>query len=145
MCCANHEEPAVMLLFDENLATRLIAEFADLYQDCIPVGDRGLASGSDGAIWQHVPRPLARHAARSRPTAAEPSDHSLAASINSERNQTCAGSLVARRCHAIDTGTERSSASGMISIAAMAAICRAVRRGTVATKSDKASTAGSAR
>ena len=47
----------------------------------------------------------------------------LAASISSERNQDCAGSLVARRCQAIETCTERSIASGMISISAMAAIC----------------------
>jgi hypothetical protein len=50
-------------------------------------------------------------------------DQSLAASISSERNQDCAGSLVARRCQAIETGTERSIASGMISISAIAAIC----------------------
>lgn len=43
-----------MLLFDENLAAALVAELADLYPDCIHVGDRGLAGGSDRAIWQYA-------------------------------------------------------------------------------------------
>ena len=43
-----------MLLFDENLASRLVAELADLYPGCIHVGDRDLASSSDRAIWQHA-------------------------------------------------------------------------------------------
>ena len=42
-----------MLLFDENLAERLVSELADLYPDCIHVRDRGLAGGSDRAIWRH--------------------------------------------------------------------------------------------
>ena len=43
-----------MLLFDENLAARLVADLAGLYPGCIHVGDRGLAGGSDRAIWQHA-------------------------------------------------------------------------------------------
>jgi len=43
-----------MLLFDENLAGRLVADLADLYPGCAHVGDRGLAGGSDHAIWQHA-------------------------------------------------------------------------------------------
>jgi len=43
-----------MLLFDENLAERLVSELADLYRDCIHVRDSGLAGGSDRAIWQHA-------------------------------------------------------------------------------------------
>ena len=39
-----------MLLFDENLAARLVAELADLYPGSVHVGDQGLASGSDRAI-----------------------------------------------------------------------------------------------
>jgi predicted nuclease of predicted toxin-antitoxin system len=43
-----------MLLFDENLAARLVSELADLYPDSIHVRDRGLAAGSDHAIWQYA-------------------------------------------------------------------------------------------
>src|SRR6266568_1988383 len=43
-----------MLLFDENLAARLAAELAHLYPDCAHVSNRGLAGGSDRAIWQHA-------------------------------------------------------------------------------------------
>jgi predicted nuclease of predicted toxin-antitoxin system len=43
-----------MLLFDENLATQLVADLADLYPGRIHVGHRGLAGGSDRAIWQHA-------------------------------------------------------------------------------------------
>ena len=43
-----------MLLFDENLATRLVAALADLYAGCAPVGERSLAGGSDQAIWRHA-------------------------------------------------------------------------------------------
>ncbi|HEX4185915.1 MAG TPA: DUF5615 family PIN-like protein [Stellaceae bacterium] len=43
-----------MLLFDENLAARLVAELAILYPGCTHVGDQGLAGGSDRAIWQHA-------------------------------------------------------------------------------------------
>jgi len=47
---------------------------------------------------------------------------SLAASISSSRNHASGGSLVARRCQAIDTVAERSIGSGMIST--VAEICR---------------------
>lgn len=43
-----------MLLFDENLAARLVAELADLYPDGAHVGNHGLAGGSDHAIWQYA-------------------------------------------------------------------------------------------
>ena len=43
-----------MLLFDENLAARLVADFAVLYPGCTHVADQGLASGTDRAIWQHA-------------------------------------------------------------------------------------------
>ena len=43
-----------MLLFDENLAGRLVADLANLYPGCIHVRDQGLAGGSDRAIWQHA-------------------------------------------------------------------------------------------
>ena len=42
-----------MLLFDENLAARLVAELADLYPGCAHVGDWDLTGGSDSAIWQY--------------------------------------------------------------------------------------------
>jgi predicted nuclease of predicted toxin-antitoxin system len=43
-----------MLLFDENLAARLVAEIADLYSDCTHVGALGLAGSSDRTIWEHA-------------------------------------------------------------------------------------------
>ena len=43
-----------MLLFDENLAARLAGDLADLYPGSLHVGGRGLAGGSDRAIWQHA-------------------------------------------------------------------------------------------
>jgi predicted nuclease of predicted toxin-antitoxin system len=43
-----------MLLLDENLAARLVAELAELYPSCVHVGGRGLAGGSDRAIWQYA-------------------------------------------------------------------------------------------
>jgi len=43
-----------MLLFDENLAERLVPELADLYPDCVHVNNRGLASASDRTILQHA-------------------------------------------------------------------------------------------
>ena len=43
-----------MLLFDENLAARLVAELAKLYPGCTNVAEQGLASGSDRAIWQYA-------------------------------------------------------------------------------------------
>jgi predicted nuclease of predicted toxin-antitoxin system len=42
-----------VLLFDENLAARLVAELASLYSGCAHVGDRGLTAASDRAIWQY--------------------------------------------------------------------------------------------
>src|SRR5438128_12595770 len=43
-----------MLLFDENLAAWFVAELADLYPGSLHVGDQGLASRSDRAIWEHA-------------------------------------------------------------------------------------------
>jgi predicted nuclease of predicted toxin-antitoxin system len=43
-----------MLLLDENLAARLVADLADVYPGCSHVGDRGLAGRPDHAIWQHA-------------------------------------------------------------------------------------------
>src|SRR5437868_11368156 len=70
---------------------------------------------------------------------------SCAASVRSRRNQTCAGSLAARRCQAIETVVDRSTGNGRISISAAAAIWRAVRDGTAATRSAAASAAGKAK
>jgi predicted nuclease of predicted toxin-antitoxin system len=43
-----------VLLFDENLAARLVSALADLYPKCTHVRDVGLAGGSDRAIWQYA-------------------------------------------------------------------------------------------
>jgi predicted nuclease of predicted toxin-antitoxin system len=43
-----------MLLFDENLAVRLVAELTDLYPGCTHIAEQGLTGGSDRAIWQHA-------------------------------------------------------------------------------------------
>ena len=43
-----------MLIFDENLAARLVGGLADLYPGCCHVAERGLAGGSDRAIWQYA-------------------------------------------------------------------------------------------
>jgi predicted nuclease of predicted toxin-antitoxin system len=43
-----------VLFFDENLATRLVADLGDLYPGCCHVADRGLTGGSDRAIWQYA-------------------------------------------------------------------------------------------
>jgi methionine synthase II (cobalamin-independent) len=68
-----------------------------------------------------------------------------AASVRRERNQDWAWSAAARRCQAIDTVVAKSIGSGVIEIAAFAAICSATRRGTVAIRSEAASAAGTAR
>jgi predicted nuclease of predicted toxin-antitoxin system len=41
-----------MLLFDENLAARLVGDLRDLYPNCVHVRDLGLAGGADREIWQ---------------------------------------------------------------------------------------------
>ena len=43
-----------MLLFDENLAARLVSALADLYPECTHVRDVGLVGGSDRVIWDHA-------------------------------------------------------------------------------------------
>src|ERR1700722_18221562 len=60
--------------------------------------------------------------------------HSSAAPTSSFLNQACAGSLAVRRCQAIDTVAEKSIGSGTMAISPVAAICVAVRLGTVAIR-----------
>jgi predicted nuclease of predicted toxin-antitoxin system len=43
-----------MLLFDENLAARLVAELAELYPGSAHVSEQSLAGGPDLTIWQHA-------------------------------------------------------------------------------------------
>ncbi len=73
------------------------------------------------------------------------SGSAVAASVKRVRNQDCAGSPVERRCHAIDTVVAKSIGNGVIAIAAFAAICSAMRRGTVAIRSEAATAAGTAK
>jgi predicted nuclease of predicted toxin-antitoxin system len=47
-------EQSYHLLFDENLAARLVAALADIYPDSVHVGAVGLLGASDFAIWQHA-------------------------------------------------------------------------------------------
>ncbi|HVC55500.1 MAG TPA: DUF5615 family PIN-like protein [Stellaceae bacterium] len=42
------------LLFDENLANRLVAALAEAYPGSVHVADVGLIGASDAAIWQHA-------------------------------------------------------------------------------------------
>ena len=44
------------LLFDQNLASRLVRSLADLYPDSVHVRDVGLASADDGAVWEYAKR-----------------------------------------------------------------------------------------
>jgi predicted nuclease of predicted toxin-antitoxin system len=44
----------VRLLFDENLAPRLLQLLADVFPGSIHVRDVGLASASDQALWQYA-------------------------------------------------------------------------------------------
>jgi predicted nuclease of predicted toxin-antitoxin system len=41
-------------LFDENLASRLVAVLADIYPGSLHVGDVGLLGASDLAIWNYA-------------------------------------------------------------------------------------------
>jgi predicted nuclease of predicted toxin-antitoxin system len=47
-------EPPKRLLFDENLAARIAGALADVYPGSVHVGDAGLLSAPDRAIWQHA-------------------------------------------------------------------------------------------
>ncbi|HJX29360.1 MAG TPA: DUF5615 family PIN-like protein [Thermoanaerobaculia bacterium] len=47
-------EPGPKLLFDENLAPRLVAALADIYPNSAHVRDVGLEGSSDTAIWEHA-------------------------------------------------------------------------------------------
>lgn len=42
------------LLFDQNLASRLVRSLADLYPDSVHVRDVGLASSDDAAVWEYA-------------------------------------------------------------------------------------------
>ena len=42
------------LLFDENLAPRLVASLQDLFPDSGHVRDAGLTSASDAEVWDHA-------------------------------------------------------------------------------------------
>ncbi len=42
------------LLFDQNLAPRLVKELEDLFPDSIHVQTAGLATATDTAIWQYA-------------------------------------------------------------------------------------------
>ena len=42
------------LLFDQNLAWRLVRSLADLYPDSVHVRDVGLASADDAAVWEYA-------------------------------------------------------------------------------------------
>jgi len=47
-------EPQIRLLFDENLAARLVEELVDVFPSSFHVGAVGLAAASDRAIWEHA-------------------------------------------------------------------------------------------
>ena len=42
------------LLFDENLASRLVAALSDLYPGSVHVGEIGMASAGDDDVWNHA-------------------------------------------------------------------------------------------
>jgi predicted nuclease of predicted toxin-antitoxin system len=44
----------VKLLFDQNLAPRLVRSLADLYPDSVHVRDVGLATADDIAVWEYA-------------------------------------------------------------------------------------------
>lgn len=44
------------LLFDQNLAPRLVRDLADIYPESAHVRDLGMTSASDRAIWDHAKR-----------------------------------------------------------------------------------------
>src|ERR1700733_14706954 len=79
-------------------------------------------------------------------TPARPQDiHSPAASLSISLNQACAGSLAVRRCQAIEMVAEKSTGRGRVASSAWAATRAAARLGRVATRSEAASAAGTAR
>ena len=43
-----------MLLFDENLAVRLVPALAEMYPNSTHVADRGLAGAADLTIWRYA-------------------------------------------------------------------------------------------
>jgi predicted nuclease of predicted toxin-antitoxin system len=47
-------EPGLKLLFDENLAPRLVTALADIYPGSVHVRDVGLAGTADFAVWEHA-------------------------------------------------------------------------------------------
>jgi predicted nuclease of predicted toxin-antitoxin system len=44
----------VRLLFDQNLAPRLVRSLVDLYADSVHVRDVGLASADDVVVWEYA-------------------------------------------------------------------------------------------
>jgi predicted nuclease of predicted toxin-antitoxin system len=44
----------VRLLFDQNLAPRLVRDLADLFPDSVHVREVGLASANDSAVWAYA-------------------------------------------------------------------------------------------
>ena len=42
------------LLFDQNLAPRLVRSLVDVYPDSVHVRDVGLASADDAAVWEYA-------------------------------------------------------------------------------------------
>jgi predicted nuclease of predicted toxin-antitoxin system len=47
-------EPSWSLLFDENLAARLVGQLADAYPGSVHVGDARLLGAADLAVWEYA-------------------------------------------------------------------------------------------
>lgn len=47
-------EPGPKLLFDENLAPRLVSALADLYPGSVHVRNMGLGGSTDASVWEHA-------------------------------------------------------------------------------------------
>jgi predicted nuclease of predicted toxin-antitoxin system len=47
-------EPGPKLLFDENLAPRLVTALADVYPKSVHLGSEGLTGSTDATIWAHA-------------------------------------------------------------------------------------------
>ena len=44
------------LLFDQNLAPRLVRSLSDLHPDSVHVRDVGLTTADDAAVWEYAKR-----------------------------------------------------------------------------------------
>jgi len=53
-CHEYSDQLSGVLLFDENLAVRLVSALSDLYPNCAHVADRGVAGAPDLVIWRHA-------------------------------------------------------------------------------------------